>query len=71
MVMELISEIDELLNGEEESTVGRKRLKKCKTKLQCLAESLRESKPGEIVSGAEILMVVSQAVHLMYKWVRD
>ena len=70
MVIQVISEIDEIINGEGESAVGQQRLRRCRMKLVQLAKHLRVSKPGEVISGAEILLVMSQAVHLVYRWVK-
>ena len=70
MVIKVISEIDEIISGEGESAVGRKRLRRCKEKLEYLAELLRVSKPGEYISGAEILIIISESIRLLYKWVK-
>ena len=70
MVIAVISEIDEIISGEGESAVGQRQLKRCKAKLDRLVKILRVSKPGEIITGAEVLLVVGQAVRLMYEWVR-
>ena len=68
--MQVISEIDEILDGEGEPAVGQQQLRRCRMKLVQLAKHLRVSKPGEVISGAEILLVVSQAVRLIYGWVK-
>jgi len=70
MVIQVISEIDEIIGGEGESAVGQKQLRRCRAKLERLVRILRASKPGEVISGAEVLLVVSQVVRLLYRWVK-
>ena len=70
MVVEVISQIDEIISGEGESAVGEQQLIRCRAKLKCLAKKLSTSKPGEVVNGAEMLLLISQAVRLVYKWVK-
>ena len=69
MVIQVISEIDEIIDGEGEPAVGQQQLRRCRAKLEQLAKYLRTSKPGEVISGAEMLLVVCQAVRLIYRWV--
>ena len=66
----MISELDEIIDGEGESAVGQQQLHRCRAKLEQLAKCLQASKPGEVISGAEMLLVVSQAVRLIYRWVK-
>ena len=70
MVFQVISEIDEIIDGEGESAVGQQQLRRCRAKLEQLAKYLRVSRPGEVISGAEVLLVVSQAVRLIYRWMK-
>lgn len=69
LLLQVISEIDEIAKGEGEQTVGSRTLKKCSADLHRLADRLKMSQPGEYISGAEVLLLVSRAVRLVYEWI--
>ncbi len=71
LVLEMISAIDEILEGEGEQAVGQSELHECRKELLDLAGRLRIARAGEVVDGAEVILVASRVLRLAYEWVRE
>ena len=69
-VMGMISELDEIFQGEGERAAGRQELVRCREVLEDLVKRLRPSRSGESVSGAELLVVLGRFVDALALWVR-
>ena len=70
LVMQVISELDEIIGGEGGRTVSQRQLHRCRAKLVLLAHYLRTARPGAQISGAEVLLLVCQALRLLQAWVK-
>ena len=70
LVVGMISELDEIIEGEGERAVGRHELLSCKEALEELAMRLKPSRSEESVSGAELLVVLGRFIDALALWVR-